>query len=104
MPKIKLPPLVEERPFNVFLEDVSFQGPVFVFFLALEDSLDLIEFKTNDDAIAPIGVLAGLDDPSVELVDAVRVILGSLIMDVEMLQKLEVLVILESFFDMEGER
>ena len=86
------------------MQDVCFIGAVTVSLLGLEDALDLVEFETNDDAVPAIGVLSRLDDPRIELVNRIRVVLVVLGDGVVVLQKLQVLIVLESSLDVEGER
>lgn len=93
MSQVELPLSVQQRLFDVFLDDVSFKSAIVMFFLFFEDSFDLVEVETDDDAVAPIGVFSRFDDPGVKFVVAVGVVPGGLAEDVVILQKLEVLII-----------
>ena len=103
MSQVELPLPVQQRLFDVFLDDISFKSAIVMFFLFFEDSFDLVEVETDDDSVAPIGVFSRFDDPGVEFVDAVGIVPGCLAEDVIILEKLEVLVIFESVFDVKGE-
>lgn len=59
---IKLPPIDEERVFNVLLKDSSF---ILLRALISHYVFDLLEVSTHYDATSPICVLSWLDDPDV---------------------------------------
>lgn len=104
MPEIELPSFVQQRPLYVLLQDVGFIGPVTVSLFSLEDALDLIELQTDYNPIPAIGVLARFDDPRIEPMNRLRVVLVVLGNGIVMLQKLEVFIVLEPVLDVEGQR
>lgn len=72
--------------------------------LPLQNCLDVSKLETNQNAITSVSIFARLNDPSVV---AMHRILACLVLSsycVEMLEKLEVLVVLESVLYVECER
>lgn len=104
VPDIELPSLVKEWSFYVLLKDVGLEGAVVMLLLGLEDGLDLVEVEAYCDSVATIGVLSWLDDPSIELVDRIRIAFIALGNCVVTLKKPHVLFVLQAGLDVEGER
>lgn len=104
VPEIELPSFVQQRPFYVLLQDVGLISAITMGLPGLEDALDLIELKTDYDAVSTIGVLSRFDDPRIELMNRLRVVLVILGDGIVMLQKFQVFIVLESVLYVEGQR
>jgi hypothetical protein len=75
-----------------------------VFFLTPQNSLDIGQLQTDDNAVSSVCELARLDDPCVMTMQG---ILDGFILPgkgIVMLQELEVFIILYTIFDVESER
>ena len=74
-----------------------------MFLLSFQNSLDLTQFQANNYTVASIGILSRLYYPSVVFVDVVGVESSCFADSVERLAEFKVLIIFETFFDVECE-
>ena len=72
-----------------------------MFLLSFQDSLDLTQLQAHDNTVASIGILSRFDDPCVVLIDVVGVESSCFADGVERLAEFKVLIIFETFFDVE---
>lgn len=68
--------IVQKRTVKIWLHDVCFDVAIWVFFLRLYQSLDLVKGEADGDAGAPVGKFSRLDDPDIPfLLLAIRFLL-----------------------------
>ena len=102
VPQIEFPLAVKQGFLDVFLDDVGFVCTIIVFFFFLEDCLYLLKIETDDDSVASVCVLAGFDDPGIELVDRVGVAFVLFVDRVVILQEFQILVIFYAVLDVKS--
>lgn len=88
VPEVELASLVKQRSLYVLLQDVGFVRSIAVRLLGLQDAFDLVEVETDDDAVASIRVFARFDNPRIELMYRLRVVLVVFGDGIIMLEKL----------------
>lgn len=106
MPEIKLASFVQQRLLDVFLKDVSLVRAIIVFFFLFKYGFNLVEGQANNDAISSVGILAGLDNPGIVLINvAIKFLFlhffNFLTNGIKILEKLQILIILQAILDME---
>lgn len=104
--EVKLPTVVQQRPLDVGLHDEGAIAAVWVLLSLLDDGFDLLESQAHLYAIAAVAIFSRFDDPSIVLLDMTFFLtgfgdfFGPLVV---VFKKLEVLLVLKTIFDMEGQ-
>lgn len=98
---------VEERSFDIGLDDVSSVGSIGIALPLFQDCFDLLQIETHLYPIAPVAIFSWFNNPSIILfiLIAVGLILFGDFLGPFMIvsEELKVDLIFESVFDMEGQ-
>ena len=73
-------------------------------FLTFQNSLYLVELQTDNYPITSVRVLSWLDNPGIELVEVLRILLDGLPQSIVVLAEFKILVIVDALLDVEGQR